>query len=71
MTESAPAPGTLTPYIIVKNAEAAVASRDKAAALAALRAAEPEMMRAVKSGALKKNAAARKISRLAKSIKAL
>jgi len=55
----------------VKDAEAAVAKGDKAAALAALRATEPELMRAVKAGVIKKNTAARKISRLAKRIKAL
>ena len=55
----------------VKEAETAVASGDKAAAQKALRASEPELMRAVRAGLVKKNTASRKISRLAKRIKAL
>jgi len=55
----------------VKDAEAAVASGDKTAALKALRASEPEMMKAAKRGLIKKNTVSRKISRLAKRIKAL
>jgi small subunit ribosomal protein S20 len=55
----------------VKEAETAVAGGDKAAALKALRASEPELMRAVKAGLIKKNTASRKISRLSKRIKAL
>ncbi len=55
----------------VKDAETAVAGGDKAAAQKALRASEPELMRAVRAGLIKKNAASRKISRLAKRIKAL
>ena len=55
----------------VKEAEAAVASGDKKAAVAALRASEPELMRAVRAGMIKKNTAARKISRLTKRIKSL
>ncbi|HEY1723429.1 MAG TPA: 30S ribosomal protein S20 [Magnetospirillaceae bacterium] len=55
----------------VKEAETAVAGGDKAAAQKALRATEPELMRAVKAGLVKKNTASRKISRLTKRIKAL
>ncbi len=55
----------------VKEAETAVASGDKAAAVKALKASEPELMRAVKAGLVKKNTASRKISRLTKRIKAL
>jgi small subunit ribosomal protein S20 len=55
----------------VKEAETAVASGDKAAAQKALQASEPELMRAVKAGLVKKNTASRKISRLTKRIKAL
>jgi len=55
----------------VKEVEAAAASGDKKKAAAALRAGEPELMRAVKAGVLSKNTASRKISRLAKRIKAL
>ena len=55
----------------VKEAEAAVASGDKTAALAALRKSEPEMMKAARAGLIKKNTVSRKISRLAKRIKSL
>ena len=55
----------------VKAAEAAVASGDKKKALAALHATEPELMRAARAGVVSRNTAARKISRLAKRIKAL
>ncbi|GAB1580491.1 MULTISPECIES: 30S ribosomal protein S20 [Phyllobacteriaceae] len=51
--------------------EDAVASGDKAAAQAAFKAAEPEMMRAASKGVVHKNTAARKVSRLAKRLKAL
>jgi small subunit ribosomal protein S20 len=56
---------------LVKKAEAAIASGDKKSALAALRAAEPVMQRSVAKGLLHRNAAARKVSRLSKRIKAL
>ncbi|PRD44193.1 30S ribosomal protein S20 [Phyllobacterium phragmitis] len=49
----------------------AVASGDKTAAQAAFRAAEPEMMRAASKGVVHKNTASRKVSRLAKRLKAL
>ena len=55
----------------VKAAERAIESGDKAAALAALRAAEPELMRGVGGGVLHANTAARKVSRLARRVKAL
>jgi small subunit ribosomal protein S20 len=55
----------------VKDTETAVASGDKAAAQASLRLSEPEMMKAVRKGLIKKNTVSRKISRLAKRIKAL
>jgi len=55
----------------VKKAEAAIASGDKTAALAALRAAEPEMQRGVNKGVMHRNTVARKISRLTKRLKAL
>jgi len=51
--------------------EDAVASGDKAAAQAAFKVAEPEMMRAASKGVVHKNTASRKISRLAKRLKAL
>ena len=46
----------------------AVASGDKAKALAALRVAEPEIMRGVTKGVLHKNTGSRKVSRLAKRV---
>ena len=49
---------------VVRNVEEAIASGDKAAALAALRAAEPEIMRAAQKGVVARNAASRKVSRL-------
>ena len=55
----------------VKKAEAALASGDKAAALAALRTAEPAMQRGVTKGVMHRNTVARKISRLNKRLKAL
>ena len=55
----------------VKKVEEAVESGDKAAAAAALIAAQPEMQRAVGKGVIHKNTVARKISRLAKRVKAL
>jgi small subunit ribosomal protein S20 len=54
----------------VRKVEEAVASGDKAAATAALRAAEPEMMRAASKGVLHRNTASRKVSRLAARVKA-
>jgi small subunit ribosomal protein S20 len=55
----------------VKKAESTIAGGDAAAAAAALAAAQPEMMRGVSKGVLHKNTVARKISRLAKRVKAL
>lgn len=51
--------------------EEAIASGDKEAAAAALRAAQPELMRGVSKGVYHKNTASRKISRLAARVKAL
>jgi small subunit ribosomal protein S20 len=48
----------------VRKVEEAIASGDQAAALAALRAAEPQVMRASQKGVLHKKTASRKISRL-------
>ena len=48
----------------VRGVEDAIAAGDKTAALAALRAAEPEIMRAAQKGVVAKNAASRKVSRL-------
>jgi small subunit ribosomal protein S20 len=55
----------------VKKAESTIGAGDQAAAAAALAAAQPEMMRGVSKGVLHKNTVARKISRLAKRVKAL
>ena len=51
--------------------EEAIASGEKAAATAALRAAQPELMRGVTKGIFHKNTASRKVSRLASRVKAL
>jgi small subunit ribosomal protein S20 len=48
----------------VRGVEEAIASGNKTAAVAALRAAEPEIMRAAQKGVVAKNAASRKVSRL-------
>ncbi len=55
----------------VKKVEAAIVAGDKDAATAALRAAQPEIMRGVTRGVVPKNTAARKVSRLSRRIKAL
>jgi small subunit ribosomal protein S20 len=49
----------------VRKVEEAIASGDRAAAAAALKAAEPVIMRAAQRGVVHKNNASRKISRLA------
>lgn len=53
----------------IRKVEEAVASGDKEAAAAALREAQPEIMRGAGKGVLHKNTASRKISRLSRSIK--
>ena len=53
----------------IRKVEEAVASGNVQAAAEALKAAEPEIMRAVTKGVLHKNTAARKVSRLAASVK--
>lgn len=55
----------------VKKVEAAIASGDKVAAQDALRAAQPEMMRAADKGVVHDNLVARKLSRLSARIKSL
>jgi small subunit ribosomal protein S20 len=55
----------------VRKVEEAIASGDKAAAQAALVAAQPELMRAASKGVLPKNTASRKVSRLARRVKSL
>jgi len=55
----------------VRKVEEAIAGGDQAAAAAALKAAQPEMMRGVTKGILHKNTVSRKISRLSARVKAL
>ncbi len=55
----------------IKNVEESIASGNKDAAQAALKAAQPEIMRGASKGVVHKNTAARKISRLSARIKAL
>ena len=55
----------------LRKVEEAIASGDKDAATAALRAAQPELMRGVTKGVYHKNTAARKMSRLSARVKAL
>lgn len=55
----------------VRKVEEAIAAGDKTAAAAALKAAEPEIMRGAQKGLFHKNAAARKVSRLTKRAQSL
>ncbi len=55
----------------VRKVEEALASGDKAAAEAAFKAAQPELMRAASKGVLHRNTASRKVSRLAQRLKTL
>jgi len=55
----------------VRKVEEALASGDKAAASDALKAAQPELMRAAGHGVLHRNTVSRKISRLAARVKAV
>jgi small subunit ribosomal protein S20 len=49
-----------------RKVEEALATGDKAAAIAALKVAEPELMRGAAKGVVHKNTASRKVSRLSK-----
>ena len=49
----------------LRKVEEAIASGDKASATEALKAAQPEIMRAAQKGVVHKNTASRKVSRLA------
>jgi small subunit ribosomal protein S20 len=49
----------------LREVEAAITSGNKEAALAALKQAEPELMRSARHGVVHKKAASRKVSRLA------
>ncbi|WP_101067293.1 30S ribosomal protein S20 [Roseovarius salinarum] len=55
----------------IRKVEEAIKAGDKEAAMNALRAAQPELMRGVSKGVFHKNTAARKMSRLAARVKAL
>ncbi|MFG1296329.1 MULTISPECIES: 30S ribosomal protein S20 [Xanthobacter] len=53
----------------LRKLEDALSTGDAAAATAAFKAAEPEIMRAVTKGVLHKNTASRKVSRLAARVR--
>ncbi|MCF6316039.1 MAG: 30S ribosomal protein S20 [Marinosulfonomonas sp.] len=55
----------------LRKLEEAIESGDKEAAQAALRVAQPELMRGVSRGIFHKNTIARKMSRLSSRVKAL
>jgi len=55
----------------VRKVESAIASGDKTAAQAALKEAQPELMRGVTKGVIHRNTASRRLSRLSARIKAL
>lgn len=55
----------------IRKVEEALASGDAAAAEAALKNAQPELMRGVSKGIMHKNTASRKVSRLASRVKTL
>ena len=56
---------------VVRKVEEAIAAGDKAAAIAALKLAEPALMRGVSKGVIHKNTGARKVSRLSARLKTL
>ncbi|MDO5757884.1 MAG: 30S ribosomal protein S20 [Rhodobacterales bacterium] len=55
----------------LRKVEEAITSGDRDAATAALRAAQPELMRGVTKGVYHKNTVARKMSRLSSRVKAI
>jgi len=55
----------------LRGVEEAIATGDQTAAAAALKAAQPELMRGVSKGVMHKNTASRKMSRLASRVKAI
>ena len=55
----------------LRKVEEALASGDQTAASEALKAAQPELMRAVTKGVMHKNTSARKVSRLAARVKSM
>jgi small subunit ribosomal protein S20 len=55
----------------VKKVEEALAAGDQVAAAAALKACEPELMKAAQNGVIHKNTASRKVSRLTHRLRTL
>lgn len=55
----------------VRKVEEAIASGNKKAAVAALKSAEPSLVRTAQKGVIHRRAASRKVSRLAQRIKAM
>jgi small subunit ribosomal protein S20 len=55
----------------IKKVEEAIAAGNRTEAVAALRAAEPELMRSAQKGIVHRNHASRKVSRLAHRIQSL
>ena len=55
----------------VKSVETAIAAGDKKTALAALKAAEPVLIRTAQKGIVHKKTASRKVSRLTKRVNAM
>ncbi len=55
----------------IRKVEEAITSGDQGAALTALRAAQPEIMRGARKGILHRNTASRKVSRLHNRINAM
>lgn len=55
----------------IRKVEAAIAAGNKSEAEAALRVAEPQMMRGASKGAVNRNTMSRKLSRLSRQIKKL
>ena len=55
----------------LRKVEEAIASGDKSGATEALKAAQPEIMRAAQKGVVHKNTASRKVSRLVRAIRAI
>ena len=55
----------------LRRVEEAISGGDQDVARAALRAAEPEIMRGVNAGIMKKNTGSRRVSRLSARVKAM
>ncbi len=55
----------------IRKVEEAIAAGDKSAAQEALKAAQPEIMRAAGKGVMHKNTSSRKVSRLSKRVGAM